>query len=564
MTASRATFEVQVQKEGRWLADIVLDREDDARNAAARLFADRKCEGVRIFRNWLKADHTIIETQIHCETRIIRENEKLRIGMVDAVPPYCEHTADYYSFASRQFMNRIFRAYCDKAFITPTELLHDAREFKRLQDTETLLSSAIDRCAVLQVQNNGQDAKARKDQIFKAVGLISARARKVEKLKLPKLTDSLSALSHAIKLPDDDNDYLSMVALCRDLLTYRSWLGKLDRLLELAEKETDPKAIHMLDGFISDVLMSNVLQDILGQQPHLAQAIIRMFDLADGKFPAETSDAASTVAKLNDLLAGGLYPRSRTSIIDRAHRQIRSVTPLCREGTEHEAAQFTKLVKRVLTPVGLISGPDTAEALTSRQTRLVIQGGVAGRKAAISGTFRTMPDLATGLIYLCELIQSEYAEDHTEDMLRKLGDLTQAKSLHEFCERGLNLRDRLARATNSFRTLAAAPFPDESKDRVLVHIDSIIDKFLVEEEIIEKLDHANSTLRERAQRLVQFCAAGILPPQGKAINRTRTCILNLLRQPNFDARFVEDLPDPTTAQASLREFHQLLVKAGFG
>lgn len=564
MSASRSTFEVQVQKEGRWIADIILDREDDARNAAARLFADRKCEGVRIFRNWLKADNSIIETQIHCETRIIRENDKLRIGLVDAIPCQCDTTDDYYNFASRQFMNRIFRAYCDKAFVTPTELLHDAREFKRLQDTETLVSSAVDRVAFLQTQDGTLSAKDRKDQIFKAIGIISARARKVEKLKLPKPTDSLSQVNHAIKSTEDDQDYLTMVALCRELLTQRSWLGKLDRLLALAEKETEGKIIHMLDGVISDVLMSNVMQDLLGQQPHLARAITRMFDLADGKFPAETSDAADTVAKLNTLLKGGLYPRSRTCIIDRAHRQIRAVTPLCRDGTEKELIEFSKLIERVLTPVGFISGPDTAEALTSRHTRLVIQGGIAGRKAAILGTFRAMPDLATGVIYLSELIYSEYAAEHTEDMMKKFAEVLQAKCLEEFCSKNLSLRDRLARATNAFQALSPTPFPGQTKDRVLAHIDAIIDRFLAEEKIIEKLDHADSSLRERAQRLVQFCAAGILPPQGKSITRTRSCILNLLRQPNFDSRFVEDLPNPATAQASLRDFHQLLVKAGFG
>jgi len=564
MSATRASFEVQVQKEGRWVADIVLDREDDARNAAARLFSDRKCEGVRIFRNWLRADQTIVETQIHCETRIIKENEKLRIGMVDAVPPKCESDADYYGFPSRQFMNRIFRAYCDKMFVTPSEILHDAKEIKRLQDTETLVSSAVDRVAFLQTQDTEQPAKERKDQIFKAIGLILARARKVEKVKLPKPGKSLSELLRTIKATDDSSDYLTMVSLSRDLLGNRSWLGKLDRLLDLADEETDPNAIEMLDGCISDVLMSNVLQDILGQQPNLARAIIRMFDLADGKFPPDASDAASTVTKLNAILVGGLYPRSKTSIIDRAHRQLRSVTPLCRDGSDKELIEFEKVVHRVLTPVGFISGPDTAEALTSRHTRLVIQGGVAGRKAAILGTFRAMPDMATGVIYLSELILSEYAEEHAEDMSRKFHEVLKVPTLEDFCEKNLTLRDRLARGTNAYRALAPTPYPEQVKERVLVHIDAIIDKYLVEEELIEKLDHADSSLRERAERLVQFCAAGILPPQGRAITRTRTRILNLLRQPNFDARFVEGLDNPVAAQEALRDFHQLLVKAGFG
>lgn len=400
--------------------------------------------------------------------------------------------------------------------------------------------------------------------MFKAIGRISARARKVEKLKLPKPGESLSGLLRSLKFTEDTSDYLAMVSLSRDLLTYRSWLGKLDRLLDLAEEETDPNAIEMLDNVISDVLMSNVLQDILGQQTNLGRAIMRMFDLADGKFPPDYSDAASTVTKLNAVLSGGLYPRSKTSIIDRAHRQIRSVSPLCRDGTDKEMVEFQKIIHRVLTPVGFISGSDTAEALTSRYTRLVIQGGVAGRKAAILGTFRAMPDAATGIIYLSELILSQYAEEHSEDMCRKFHDVLKLGTLDEFCEKGLSLRERLSRATNAYRALAPTPFPDQVKERVLVHIDAIIDRFLVEEEIIEKLDHADSSLRDRAQRLVQFCAAGILPPQGKSVDRTRTRILNLLRQPNFDSRFIEGITDPAAAQETLRHFHQLLVKAGFG
>jgi hypothetical protein len=270
------------------------------------------------------------------------------------------------------------------------------------------------------------------------------------------------------------------------------------------------------------------------------------------------------VTKLNGILVSGLYPRSKTSIIDRAHRQLRSVSPLCRDGTEKEMLEFQKIIHRVLTPVGFISGPDTAEALTSRHTRLVIQGGVAGRKAAILGTFLAMPDMATGIIYLSELILSQYAEEHTEDMSRKFSEVLKVKCLEDLCEKGLSHRDRLSRATNAYRALAPTPYPEHVKERVLVHIDAIIDKFLVEEEIIEKLDHADSSLRERAQRLVQFCAAGILPPQGRSVDRTRTRILNLLRQPNFDARFIEGLDDPVTAQETLRDFHQLLVKAGFG
>lgn len=90
-----------------------------------------------------------------------------------------------------------------------------------------------------------------------------------------------------------------------------------------------------------------------------------------------------------------------------------------------------------------------------------------------------------------------------------------------------------------------------------------MEKYLIDEQIVEKLDHHDSSLRDRAVRLVQFCAAGVLP-EGRAMSRARQRIVTLLRSPNFDAHFVDGITDPARAQKALRDFHQLLVRAGFG
>ncbi len=41
-------------------------------------------------------------------------------------------------------------------------------------------------------------------------------------------------------------------------------------------------------------------------------------------------------------------------------------------------------------------------------------------------------------------------------------------------------------------------------------------------------------------------------------------ILTHLRQPQFEAKFLASIPDPTQAERHLREFHRLLVESGFG
>jgi len=218
---------------------------------------------------------------------------------------------------------------------------------------------------------------------------------------------------------------------------------------------------------------------------------------------------------------------------------------------------------RLLTPNGLYSGPDTAEALTTRFTRMVQQGGSSGRRAAIDGVFRAMPDRAYGIIYLCELARSEFAKDHADDMAEILRQAIGGRHIVDLVQRALSAKDRMVRATNAHLAVQASPYPPETRKRVTEHIDKMLEDYLVEEQIIEKLDHPDSSLRDRAVRLVQFCAAGVLP-EGKSLTRARQRILALLRQPNFDAHFVDGISDPIKAQKALRDFHHLLVKAGFG
>jgi hypothetical protein len=138
-----------------------------------------------------------------------------------------------------------------------------------------------------------------------------------------------------------------------------------------------------------------------------------------------------------------------------------------------------------------------------------------------------------------------------------------ARRLTELCLPALPAKERMQRATLAHRAMGASPYPANLKTKVAGHIDSVLERYLVEEKIIEKLDHQDSPLHDRAVRLVQFCAAGVLP-EGKAMSRARSRILDLLRQPNFDAHFVEGITDPAAAQKALRDFHQLLIKAGFG
>jgi hypothetical protein len=218
---------------------------------------------------------------------------------------------------------------------------------------------------------------------------------------------------------------------------------------------------------------------------------------------------------------------------------------------------------RVITPKGMVGGPTTAEALTIRCTRMVEQGGASGRRAAIGVVLQQLPDVALRLIYLLELAASDFAQEHAADIMQHLKGICFAPDIATLVPRSVPPKDRMMRVTQMFHSVMRSSLPDTVRKELAGGLDDILAAYIIAEGIIEKLDHKDATVRERSTWLVQFCAAQILP-EGKAMKLARDRVIALLRQPNFDARFVEGVADPVIAQKSLRDFHQLLVKAGFG
>ena len=565
MAASRYNFDIQVQFDGRWITETIRDREDEARALAAQLFANRTCEGARIVRNWTRPDGKIVETEVFCQTRAVKDDGPIRIVQIESAPAKCEALKDYFSYDSRQTMIRLFRDYFNKILVTPTEVIHDFKELQRIQDKDSLVRSAIDQVAYLQTRESEQETKSRRDELYKSFDQMSDRARQVDRAGLPRLDGKFSEMMGAIGgvLDQEERDYLALVALSRDLLNLRNWLGKLELLCSLTAIEDDPHAIQLLDGVIADVLGSDVIQEILGWQSTLADAICQMFDLADGTMATGKSHAGESAINLNQLLASGKLPASRRCIVDRAHRQLRAANPLHPRDILQEFDEFRKVLARLLLPTGLHSGPETAEALTTRFSRMVEQGGSTGRRAAICGVFGAMPDRATGAIYLCDLARSGYAKDHLADMIELFDLVYVTDSIGELCQPMLSPKELMTRATTAFHAVIDSPFPADVKRKIADHIDGVLERYLVEERIVEKLDHPDSHLRDRARLLVQFCGSGLLP-EGRALARARERTLALLRQPDFTTRFVSGIADPALAQKALREFYGLLnSKGGF-
>ena len=561
-SAGRTTFEIQRLRQDRWVTETVRDTEQAARETAKGVFADKSCAGVRVVRNWAHGDGTISETVIAEQTRTVRDDGPMRINKIEDAPPRCQKLEEYFSIESRATMGRVFHTYLEKLQLTPTEILHQRKELQRLQDKDTLVPSAIDAVATLQTAGTELSAKDRREEMFAALNQITAKARATEKKNLPKLGEKFSGLI-ATLAKSADADYLAMTVLARTLSGTPNWLGKLGTLCKLAEAETDAHALELLDTVIADVLGTDVIQEILGPLPSLASAIIGLIDLADGQFDPNTSDSIEVAEALNHLFAAHKLPASARRLIDRALRQLRSAQPLCRHNPAKELEEYGRVLTRLLLPGSILAGAQAAEALTLRGTRFVEQGGNAGRRTAITNTVHALPDRARGVMYLSELTKTDLAKDHLNDIIEQLDGVFSTRVIDELCRRSLTPKERLITATGAINAARSSALPEELKEQVSRHIDTVLERYLVDEKIIDRLDDPAAPLRDRAVRLVKFCGAGVLP-EGRALNRARQRVVDLLRQPKFDQQFVEGISDPEKAAESLRAFHTLLVQSGFG
>ncbi len=92
--------------------------------------------------------------------------------------------------------------------------------------------------------------------------------------------------------------------------------------------------------------------------------------------------------------------------------------------------------------------------------------------------------------------------------------------------------------------------------------DDIVVHYIISEKVIERIDNKRLSFRERAERLVNFCASGVLT-EGQATEIARKTITDYLRRKDFVSEYTADIPDPEEKEKAVRDFYKLLSQTGF-
>ena len=403
----RASFEVQVFQGGRWAINQVMSSEESARHKATQLLLQKTTTGVRIIKESKFASGSR-ESEIFCKMKEVVEKDDFTVAPVKEAP-LCEKVSDYYQTAARNTMARMFSKYLEKHEMTPLELLHSHKNLKRALNLDTMVPSAVDKIASLHARATGEDARKRKDVIFKAVDDIAARARDVDAAKLPELKgstlDDLLKKIDAKYQDEDERQYMATVAFVRTSVNWSGWLGKMSEILPMAQSQQDERARVMIDEMLADILVAKtIVKDVIGVSKHLGDALMRMLDLLEGKCKPTKFAVEELVELLNHLFSNDMLPKSRAVLVERIGRDLAGPVRLTNsEEKSDDKKFFDQMLERVVTDHGVLGGSSVSVGLTERWARLNNMGGAAARKKAMEDVRDKLESGVRKFVYLLDM-----------------------------------------------------------------------------------------------------------------------------------------------------------------
>jgi len=563
----RANFEVQLSKGGRWVLFEVVPTEETARRKAADLLAMKTTEGVRIVKESMFGADSRRETEIFKQMKDVSKDEDFSITPVDE-SPICEKVADYYQTAARTTMARLFTKYLEKQEMTPFELLHSHKNLKRALNLDTMVPSAVDKIASLHARATGSDARKQKDVIYAAVDAISKRAREIDSKELPELKGS--TLDELLRRLDarvtdvEERSYMANVAFVRQTVNWTGWLGKMSELLPMAKSQKDERSRAMIDEMLADIFMAKtIIKDVIGVSKHLGDAMMRILDLLEGKCKPAKFAVEELVELLNQLFAANMLPRSKQILFDRLERDMASPVRLTNsEDTTSDKAFFDTILDRVVTVHGVTGGRAMASGLTERWARMSNVGGATGKKRAMEGVRDKLTSGIRKFVYLLAMYDPGSEPEMRSLIESQVRDLAgQLNTIQKIAPEARTEKARLQEVCGMQRLVLDSKLPHRLRDPVAAKFDELVSDYIISQGVIERLDDKRLPFRERATRLVTFCASGVLTV-GRATTIARDIVISYLRRKDFIGEYTADLPD-TDKEKAIKEFYGLLAKTGF-
>ncbi len=378
-------YEIGTRRDGRWTIECARENQSEAVAMARTLLASKAYEAVRVMRERDMHGTTLVQTPIFEGLRSDGGTLPLRVSAPHDQDCWCAELDDLYGARSRRTIGQLLRSFFDQIKITPTEILHNSRQVRRLDDAGMLLSAAMQRMARVRANATGESMSESLQFLEALVATAVRRAADARsQIKAPRPgpdgLDPLVERARGVSENLSDQRFFLRHAISVHFEMSPNLLARLAAALEWGALATTPEALSVVDELIADCLGSAaVVQEMLGAQPDLGTALRMSIELARGRFEGTPPRAASWFPSLAALLAAHPCPEIRTMLLVRAQRELGSERPLTRGGPADEASAIMSLANALKdeTSGSYIGGSALVEAMIRRWSRLDQPGGFA-------------------------------------------------------------------------------------------------------------------------------------------------------------------------------------------
>jgi hypothetical protein len=560
----RTKYEIRLNDQDRWFVEKVFTDKKMAERCFLEFVEDDNPEffGVQMVRVWMRADQNEVEKVI-TEQRLTPRHAPLRLSNIDEAAP-CAHRDDYLGLGARITMNRLLRNYFDREGMIPSELIYSHDRAKRFMTTD-LCPLAIDRVSTLQARDTGGDSRKRRDAIFEEVNAIMEEVKTVSKSKTIKSFECANLEEIDAAAAKVNKPMAFHILACKALVQYRSLEGKLGLVLEWLETDKGKELEFELDSLLAEIMSSaTLIQDMLGPQRNLASAISTLLDWVDGKEVQGTGAAPQAVGAICRLFSQDRLEATRDVLFDFILRQLSGKQPLARNDPSQEEKEFLALFNRLVAPTGMTGGSDMAEALTRRYGHGMKQGGESGERLSIKWLLDSLADGAARLPYLLALHDAPLGEKYPDVIQQSLMMICNtAKTISDFCSGEFSAKEKLVCMKDLHLLVEGSVLEESEQKKVLSALDRVVEKYLVDTKLIDKLDNPDASLHDRAIRMVQFCGSGVLWQHGYAMSLAQSRVIEHLRGASFIEKFTEHETDPHKKEVMIRNFYKMMADAGF-
>lgn len=518
-------------KGGSWALHAALGTRDAALSEAKTLVPSGAAAGVRVFKESFNTESGEFQTLKIFEDGDVSEKKSKNAPEGTSLP--CFKPEDFYSFHGRRSIARLLRDSLSRWRITVTELMHHAGHAERLEQTGTVLQHAVQKAAIKHAGATGEPVQ----QIVKQLNELVSRA--MERVIMDGRKDRFPSIVKegfgplCKRLADEGGDYLANAAIAYHIEDTKTWGEKLDRVLHLISDlppEDSPGrtlGLKLVDSLVAELLTGNAaLADLLGEQPDLGTALLKMADIFLGKMDPQADMLPGLKALCHEFERGNLV-NSRTAIAQRVLQEIQGTRRLKPDSLEEEVKLMRGLATRMVMGQGsLVTQEEILDAFTARSKQLVSAYVIDNYLAGLSRP----DDKVEKLLTLEENIIGTANKRSLAGFVA--GVLSAHRTETYFVDSNDSAQARLALIAKMALRLQKSGFPDLSKRQFAELIDAIASQIDRKTGFIESVSKSAKTPLERAERLLSLIATGTVP-EGALANGARARARESMKEPAF-------------------------------